>query len=91
MPAGGSILLGEVAQHLASVDIACNFCPRRGKANVGRLMGEHGPNMSIPTLLRIWTADCPRRLAERIAEPCGVHLPELADVFGAKSNSPRKV
>ena len=29
MPAGGSILLGDVAQHMASVNIACNFCERR--------------------------------------------------------------
>jgi hypothetical protein len=81
MPASGSILLGEVAQHLASVDVACNFCPRVGKASITRLMHEHGPDMPIPTLLRLLSADCPRRLAQRIAEPCGVHLPELADVF----------
>jgi hypothetical protein len=37
--------------------------------------------MPIPELLRLLSSDCPRRLAERIAEPCGVHLPELADVF----------
>jgi hypothetical protein len=79
MPAQGSILLVEVAQHLASVDIACNFCPRIGKANISRLMSEHGP-----TLLRLLSAACPRRLAQRIAEPCGVHLPGLADVFGPK-------
>ena len=47
-------------------------------------MREHGREMPIPTLLRMLSADCPRRLAERIAEPCGVHLPQLADVFGTK-------
>jgi hypothetical protein len=57
MPSHGSILLGEVAQHLASVDIACNFCPRVGKASIARLMQEHGPDMPIPTLLR---EDCAR-------------------------------
>ena len=41
MPAKGSILLGNVAQHLASVIIVCNFCERRGKANIGRLLSEH--------------------------------------------------
>jgi hypothetical protein len=85
MPAGGSILLGDVAPHLASVDIACNFCPRRGKANVGRLLTEHGPHMPIPALLRLLSADCPRRLAARIAEPCGANLPGLVDVFGTKA------
>jgi hypothetical protein len=82
MPSLGSILLRDVAQHLASVDIACNFCPRVGKAHIGRLMSEHGPDMPIPTLLRLLSADYPRRAAARIAEPCGVHLPGLADVFG---------
>jgi hypothetical protein len=84
MPAGGSILLGEVAQHLASVDIACNFCPRRGKVSIARLMREHGPHMPIPTVLRLLSADCPRRLAGRIAEPCGAHLPELSDIFAPR-------
>ena len=68
----GAILLREV-------EINCNFCPRRGKARVGRLMQEHGPDTQIPDLLRL-SHDCPRRLAARMGEPCGVNLPELADV-----------
>ena len=82
MPSGGAILLGEVAQHLATIHIACNFCPRHGKASVGRLMNEHGPTYQSPTCCCMFSHDCPRRLAARIGEPCGVHLPELADVFG---------
>jgi hypothetical protein len=81
MPSKGAILLGEVAQHLAAVEISCNFCPRRGKASVARLMHEHGGDVPIPDLLRVLSADYPRRLAARIAEPCGVHLPQLADIF----------
>jgi hypothetical protein len=75
------MLLGEVAKHLAAVEISCNFCPRRGKASVARLVHEHGGDMPVPDLLRILSADCTRRQAARIAEPCGVHLPELADIF----------
>jgi hypothetical protein len=92
VPAHGAILVGEVAQHLATIQISCNFCPRPGKASVSRLMQEHGPGMSIPDLLRLLSHNCPRRLhncprrlAARIAEPSGVHLPELADVFVKKA------
>jgi hypothetical protein len=85
MPAHGAILLGEVAQHLAAVHIACNFCPRRGKASIVRLMQEQGPDMPIPDLLRLLSHDCPRRLAARISEPCGVHLPELPEIFAKKA------
>jgi hypothetical protein len=81
MPSKGSILLGEVAAHLATVDISCNFCPRRGTANVSRLMQEHGPDMPIPELLRQLAADCPRRQAARVTEPCGANLPQLAVIF----------
>jgi hypothetical protein len=78
--------LGDVAQHLASVDIACNFCERRGKVSIARLMREHGQEKPIPTILRMLSADCPRRLAGRIAEPCGAHLPELSDVFAPRKS-----
>jgi hypothetical protein len=88
MPAKGAILLHEVAAHLTAVDTSCNFCPRRGKASIGRLMQEHGPDMPVPELLRLLSADCPRRLPARIAEPCGVSLPQLADVFGKGSPRP---
>jgi hypothetical protein len=47
-------------------------------------MQEHGPDLPIPDLLRMLSHDCPRRLAARIAEPCGVHLPELSDIFVKK-------
>jgi hypothetical protein len=87
MPDHGSILLGDVAQHLASVEIGCNFCPRVGKANVGRLLTEHGPDVPIPTLLRLLSADCSRRIAAQIASPCGCHLPELSDLFSPKGTT----
>jgi hypothetical protein len=47
-------------------------------------MQEHGPDLPIPDLLRMLSHDCPRRLAARIGEPCGAHLPELADIFAKK-------
>jgi hypothetical protein len=53
MPTKGAILLGEVARHLASVEVACNFCERRGKASITRLMKEHGPDMPVPSVLRV--------------------------------------
>jgi hypothetical protein len=42
---GGSILLGEVAEHLTTLEIACNRCDRRGRVSMERLMAVHGPAM----------------------------------------------
>ncbi len=47
-------------------------------------MHEQGPDMPIPDLLRILSRDCPRRLAARISEPSGAHLPELSEIFVKK-------
>jgi hypothetical protein len=84
MPTGGAILLGEVAQNLATIHITCNFCPPSRKGQRRPPYAEHGPDMPIPDLLRLMSADCPRRLAARIAEPCGVHLPDLSEIFVKK-------
>jgi hypothetical protein len=54
----GSILLGQVADHLVTLEIACNRCERNGRAAVDRLITQHGPLMSIPTLLALLSADC---------------------------------
>ena len=40
--------------------------------------------MPVPELLRLLSADWPRCLAARVAEPCGVNLPQLADVFAKR-------
>ena len=47
-------------------------------------MQERGPGMPIPELLRLLSADCPRRQAARVTEPCGANLPQLADVFAKR-------
>jgi hypothetical protein len=65
------ILLGEVAQHLTSVDVSCNFCQRRGKASIARLMREHGPDSRSrrccgccpPTARGAWPGRSPNRAA----------------------------
>jgi hypothetical protein len=80
----GFILLGEVAAHLAVLDVACNRCQRKGRVLMGRLMAEHGPLMPIPTLLAVLSGDCPKRQAERMLDVCGAHLPQLPSIFLTK-------
>jgi hypothetical protein len=80
----GSILLGQVAEHLVTLEIACNRCERNGRAAVDRLMTQHGPLMSIPTLLAVLSADCPKRQANKMHDVCGAHLPQLPEIFRAK-------
>jgi hypothetical protein len=74
----GVVTLGQVATRLPMLDVSCNRCDRRGRLRTNRLMAEHGPDMPIPALLRIIAADCPRMVAGRMHDVCGVHFPGLA-------------
>jgi hypothetical protein len=68
----GLILLGQVAEHLITLEIVCNRCERKGRAAVDRLMTQHGSLMSIPTLLALLSGDCPKRQAANDNTRCAV-------------------
>lgn len=72
----GSILLSEVAEHLITLEIACNQCERKGRAVGDRLMAQHG------TLLALLSADCPKRQAGKMHDVCGAHMPQLPPAPG---------
>ena len=77
----GVVLLGQVAARLPFLDLACNRCDRRGRLRAARLMAKHGPSLPLPELLRVLSANCPRRQAMeqgQLADPCGIHCPGLA-------------
>lgn len=79
MPSG-VVTLGQIAPHLPMLEVACNRCDRRGRLYADRLIAEHGQDMPIPTLLRIIAADCPRMVAGKMHDVCGVHFPGLSTV-----------
>jgi hypothetical protein len=77
----GSILLGQVAALTEEIAISCKACPRRGRLRTERLLAEHGPDMAMPTLLRILAGDCPRLAKASLSENCDVHSPTLGELF----------
>lgn len=76
-PIRGAVLLGQVADQLPVLEIACHRCDRRGRLYTDRLMAVHGPDMPMPELLRLLSADCPRRSAGSWHDVCGAHFPGL--------------
>jgi hypothetical protein len=47
-------------------------------------MAEHGPRMTMPSLLALLSADCPKCQTEKIHDVCGAHFPQLAAIFMTK-------
>jgi hypothetical protein len=74
----GYVTLGAIADRRRLLVVACNRCPRRGRLATARLLAEHGADLPGPTLRRILAADCPRMIANKLHDPCGVHFPDLA-------------
>ncbi len=73
-----SALSARIAARLSVIDVSCNRCDRRGRLNTARLVAERGADMSAPRLLRLLSADCPKRIAGQWHDVCGVHLPQLS-------------
>jgi hypothetical protein len=76
------ITLGEVAERLAMLDIACRKCARSGRYQVAKLVEKYGPDASMPELRRSFATDCPR-MKESVStyERCGIYYPHLPEVF----------
>jgi hypothetical protein len=47
---------------------------------MARLIEQHG-DMRLPELRYILAADCPRVVADRVYDCCGVHYPQLRPVL----------
>ena len=77
----GSILLRDVARRTAVLVVACSRCERTGRYSLQSLIARHGASCSIPLLLRLLSADCPKRDSLSAYDLCGTHCPELSSLF----------
>ncbi len=77
----GSILLRDIARRTAVLVVACSRCDRAGRYSLQSLIARHGASFSIPLLLRVLSADCPKRDALSAYDLCGIHCPELSSLF----------
>jgi hypothetical protein len=83
----GSITMAELVGKLEMLEVACHRCDRRGRLSLERLIAEHGVGMGLPELRSILAADCPRAGSVTINDRCGIHYPQLPELFPA---SPRR-
>jgi hypothetical protein len=83
---GGSITLGDVAEHTAVLAVACSRCERVGRYRLGILIPLHGADFGIPELLRLLSKTCPKRESLSAYDLCGVHCPELSSFFLGKTD-----
>ncbi len=73
----GALQLSDIADKITMLEIACRRCERRGRLRMARLIEQYGADMRLPELRYILAADCPRVVADRVYDRCGVHYPQL--------------
>ena len=82
MPYAGFLTLGDVERNTDVLVVACSRCDRAGRLPVATLIKQHGPKHTVPALLRMLSAECPKHTSlAAINDNCGLHCPELAGFF----------
>jgi len=78
---GNSITVGQAAERIRMLDVACSRCERRGRLSMSRLLLERGPDAPISHAWRGLNHDCPKRNAQGAGESCSLHAPILSKLF----------
>ena len=76
----GVVTLDQVADSWP-LRIACNRCERRGQLHIARLIARYGPAFPMPRLGEMVAADCPKMQTGQTCNSCGVHFPQVVELF----------
>lgn len=77
----GAYTLGDLLGRIEFLEIVCSRCPRKGRLKVSRLIADMGSDQVIPSLHHRIAPDCPKRQSFNIHDRCGVHYPQLQEIF----------
>jgi hypothetical protein len=83
MPRDGTIIFSDLIGKLdvLYVYVHCPKCSRTGRSRVQHLIEERGGNAKLIDWLDELTADCPKKLAHNMNDPCGARCPDLPRVL----------
>lgn len=82
MPSG-AVTLGQIASRLDRLEIACTKCGRKGSYAVQGLIDRHGPDLGLPDLAAMLSADCEHR-GGLAYDQCHVLFTNLTDLVPAR-------
>ena len=81
MPRDGAIILADLIGKLDVLYVHCSKCSRAGRYRVQDLIEQRGRNAKLIDWLDEITADCPKKLAHNMNDPCGARFPDLPKVL----------
>jgi hypothetical protein len=63
------------------VGFACHKCSRAGQYRKASLIERYGPDKDITNQRLKVAADCPRLIANRILDLCGIYYPDFPEAY----------
>ena len=81
MPRDDAIIFGDLIGRLDVLHVDCPKCSRAGRYRVQQLVGARGRNGKLIDWFGEITADCPKKQAHNMNDPCGARFPDLPRVL----------
>jgi len=81
MPRDGAITFDDLLGKLEWLRVACDVCGRDGTYRLAGLIDKRGGNAKLIDWLDELTADCPKKTARNMNDPCGAKCPQLPKVL----------
>jgi hypothetical protein len=78
MPRDGAIIFSDLIGKLEVLQIACEKCERDGRYILARLICNCGRDAKLVEWLDELTAECPKKIALNMNDPCGARCRDLA-------------
>ncbi len=78
--ATGSLSLDDISKRYRMLEVRCGKCIRSGRLKIGKLIDEHGRDMSLPDLRKHLVGDCEHKTATRRKDECQVFYPQLREL-----------
>ena len=81
MPRDGAIVFGDLIGKLDVLRVTCKKCGRDGCYGLSRLIDKRGRGAKLIDWLDELTAECPKKIARNMNDPCGARCPQSPKVL----------
>ena len=78
MPRDGATIFSDLIGKLEVLQVACEKCERDGRYILARLIRNRGRDAKLIDWLDELTAECPKKIAHNMNDPCGAECRDLA-------------
>ena len=79
MPRDGAIIFADLIGKLDLLRVACDKCGRDGSYGLNRLIERRGRDANLIDWLDELTAECPKKIALNMNDPCGCAVPGFGE------------